>query len=116
MASGPKVRAAQPSATWSSTTRLCMSFASCLMCSIMARSVGVPSKVTRMVLYMRQLFGLSAFDNLPSLFHGVRQTVKVKGRDCQCRTPAGDEQKPPEPPLSHPLAGTGEVQQGEHRK
>ena len=61
--------AAQPSATWSNTTRLWASFASCLTCSMMARSVGVPSNVTRMVLYMGIPFlsmrRSSAGDDLP---------------------------------------------------
>ena len=47
-----KVRAAQPSATCSNTRRLCASLASFLMCSMMTRSVAVPSRVTRMVSYM----------------------------------------------------------------
>ena len=39
-------------ATWSSTTRLFMNLASILTCSMIARSVGVASKVTRIVLYI----------------------------------------------------------------
>src|SRR5208283_5233126 len=103
--------------TCSNTNRLCASFASCLTCSIIARSVGVPSSVTRIVSYMVVPFvgsASSADDDLPRRFQRVRQAKNVHRGDQNSTAPTGNQKEPAVLPSPHALAGAGEVQQWEH--
>src|SRR5580704_12625339 len=118
MASRPYVRAAQPSATCSSTRRLPASFASSFTCSMMARSVGVPSSVTRMVSYMVLAPSCTspAGNDLPCRFQRIGQTEYIHRRNQDRAGPSGGEQKPSILPPPHPLPRTGELQQRKHGK
>src|SRR4030081_3621191 len=89
---------------------------------MIARSVVVPSNVTRMVSYMLIRFcrlvvpASSAGDNLPRGFERVRQAVEVHRADQDSTAPTSNQQEPTVLPSPHSLARTCEVQQREHRK
>src|ERR1700680_5091062 len=89
---------------------------------MIARSVVVPSKVTRMVSYMIFRFcrlfvpASAAGDTLPRGFERVRQAVEVHRGDQDSTAPTSNQQEPTILPSPHTLAGTREVQQREHRK
>src|SRR5579863_1228859 len=101
---------------------------------MMARSVVVPSSVTRMVSYMGfgrpnaifgaisrdgqecppRIFSSSAGDDLPGGFQRVGQAVDVHDGDQDSTGPTGKQQKAAVLPIAHALAGTGELQQRKH--
>src|SRR5690348_17045868 len=112
-ASGPYVLAAHPSATCSNTNRLCIAAASGLMWSMIARSVVVPSSVTRIVSYITLP---SARDHMPRRAHRFRQSVYIHDRDQDSARPARNHQKPSISPRPHSLLRTGEMQQRKHGK
>src|SRR5208283_3509556 len=115
-ASFPKRRAAQPSATCSRMMVLPQNLARAFMWSMMVRSQGEVSSVTRMRWYMaaHDSMVLSPDNHMPSVFQGVGQAIDIHNGDKQGAAPAREQEEPAAAPPPHAPAGTGELQQGEH--
>src|SRR5487761_1908635 len=101
--------------------RLCASFASCFTCSMIARSVRVPSNVSRIVSYMVVPFlvdfcrvSSSAGDNMPGRIERVRHAVNVHCGDQDSTGPTRNEQEPAKPPDPHAFPRACEMQKRKH--
>src|SRR5258708_40318019 len=85
---------------------------------MIAWSVGVPSSVTRIVLYtvpsFRAAWRSSTRDDVPGRFQRDRQAQEVHDGDQERAPPTTRKQQPAVTPRTHPLAGAGEVKQREH--
>src|SRR3954470_9173322 len=95
--------------------RLCASFASVFTCSMIARSVAVPSSVSRIVSYMVVPFlASSAGNNVPCGAERFRQAVNVHRGDQNSTAPTSNQQEPAEFPVPHAPSRTGEMQKRKH--
>src|SRR5207248_1046556 len=82
---------------------------------MIARSVAVPSRVTRIVSYIFfEPLSSTASDYLPCGSERLGQPVKVHGGDQDSTRPTRSQQEAAILPSSHSLFGTGELQQGKH--
>src|SRR5581483_2887414 len=92
--------------------RLRINLASGLICSMMARSVRVPSSVTRIVLYMA--VQSAARDDLPGGFDGLRETIHIHECNQYGAAPTGQQEEAAGAPEAHAFARAGEMQEREH--
>src|SRR5690349_5101671 len=93
----------------------------------MARSVGVPSSVSRIFSYMEYFTRLCGFsfattlesssrDHLPGTSDGVGQAINVHERDQDSTGPTRHQKEPTILPVAHTTARTGELKEWKHGK
>src|SRR6266853_886439 len=87
---------------------------------MIAWSVGVPSSVTRIVVYTVSSFRAArrsaAGDDVPGRLERDRQTEEVHDGDDERAAPAEGQQDPSVPPRAHPFLRAREVEQRKHRE
>src|SRR5215472_7518003 len=85
---------------------------------MIARSLAVPSSVTKMVSYMIAILTRvsCANDDVPGYLQRFRQTVKIHAEDQNSARPPRSHQEPAILPRAHTLFRTGELQKRKHGK